>query len=167
MFGLIRKDKGFPDVLKNFTYDNIGNSIVLLVGALQDVTQVEIDNVIKNYKLGDTVIFKKGFVEDGKVADYFCSCDYVFLSHQKHFSSFSGPLALSMQYKKPVISSFNWQVSDIVEGNNLGFIFKNDCSLSKILKKSSKIDYRYDANGVDFYSWDSAALRIAKWFDAQ
>jgi glycosyltransferase involved in cell wall biosynthesis len=165
MFGLIRKDKGFPSILENFSHENVRDSILLLAGALQDVTQAEIDETIKKYKLEDTVIFKKGFIKESDVANYFCSCDYVFLSHQEHFNSFSGPLALSMQHKKPVISSFNWQVSSIVEGNNLGYIYKDKQSLSKILKKATEIDYKYNSSGIDFYSWDSAALRIKDWFD--
>ena len=167
MFGLIRKDKGFPDILKNFTGENIGNSKVLLVGALQDVTKIEIDEIIKKYKLEDSIIFRDGFIEEEQVADYFCSCNYVFLSHQRHFISFSGPLALSMQYKKPVISSYNWQVSHIVEGNDLGYIYEDIPSLSKVLKKATRSEYDYNASAVSFYSWDSAALRIKNFFEAR
>jgi len=164
MFGLIRKDKGFPEILKHFSNENIGSSKLVVAGDIQDVTLQELNDMIDKYKLKDNIILRIGYIEEEDIKYYFAASDYVILSHQQHFSSFSGPFALSMQYKKPVICSNSKQVGEIVLNNNLGYIYKDEESLIDAIKKSNLSKYNYDPeSNINYYTWDSAADRIKKW----
>lgn len=166
MFGLIRKDKGFPQILKHFSSENIGSSKLVIAGDIQDVTLKELNDVINEYDLNNNIILRIGYIEEEDIKYYFAASDYVVLSHQQHFSSFSGPFALSMQYRKPVICSNSKQVGEIVLNNNLGYVYKDEKSLVDAIKKFNINKYEYDPeNNIDYYTWSSAANRINEWFN--
>lgn len=163
LFGLIRRDKGFPDILRFFNQEIIGDAKVILAGALQDVTISEINNVIKKYKLQNNIILKIGYIPENEIKYFFSAANCVILSHQPTFKSFSGPLALSMQYKKPVISSNSLQVGDIVKSCQLGYIYNNDIEFSECLKSFNSKDNYIPREKVEFYTWDNSAKRVKAW----
>ena len=169
-FGLLRLDKCIPEIfykIANVEVPSNKKIRILIRGLRQDVTELEVLEALNSLKKsGYHVDYKDGFVADSQIEYLFTSTDYVFLSHNINFGSFSGPLSQAFQYKRSIISSNSKTVGSIIRELNAGYVYSNYNELDHILREIFKIDDPAEISvDAKFYLWSACAERISNRID--
>lgn len=166
-FGIIREDKGIFELLECLR--NIDQKVYLLIaGPTWNITEIEIIKKIKSLGIKDRVILRVGYIEEQHIKLYFSASDFVFLTHKKSFYSFSGPLSLSVEHRRPVISTDVGELGYFVKKFRLGITYEADNWKDLIAKSNhfissnipiNKREFGFD-EALSFNSWEVVASRI-------
>ena len=118
-FGTVRAYKGIDQLLHVFKHQNASGAILLLAGKIHDVAyaQALCRNDLPNIKI------HAGFIDVDEVQYYFNACDAVVLPFNEVESS--GTVILAMSFGKPVITSSQFSVAEILAGQK-ALLYTND-----------------------------------------
>lgn len=120
-FGMIRKDKGFLDLLTAVGGLD-GEYLLLVVGAPFDWSEHDLARRIADSPARDRIVARLGYVPDGEMARYFSAADAVVLPYVREYVGGSGPLALACSYGRPVIASRVAEMTDLVSTHGVGLL---------------------------------------------
>jgi len=161
LFGLIRKGKGYENVIKALQKVKklFPNSVLLIVGAIQtgELYQgeqyiKELEQLVKKLELKDHVIFLTKYIPDQEVPTFFGAADILVLPYEKgkSYYSASGILHLAMNFGAPVIAAKTLQFSEVKNEENGKLVEPEDTgSLANAiieLLKNDKKRVRYSEN---------------------
>ena len=150
-FGLMRKYKGVPDLLKVWNED-FPPGLLMLAGSCTDPA---LSNLIGSYQAGDpTIHCHLDFIPDEEVPNYFEACDAVCLPFRNVTTSGSALLALS--FAKPIIAPRMGSLEDLPEA--VGFFYKS----SSTSGLSSAISRFFTADPAELRAKSESALEQAE-----
>ncbi|MBC8046661.1 MAG: glycosyltransferase family 4 protein [Fimbriimonadaceae bacterium] len=108
-FGNLRKYKGIDELLYLFNKQNDNNVVLVIAGKLYDTTYLK----IRDYQNNSNIIIHNRYIKTEEVQYYFNACDVVILPFKKIESS--GTVILAMSFSKPVITSSEFAVTEILK----------------------------------------------------
>jgi len=129
LFGLIRKGKGYENLIKAFQKikEKIPNTILLIAGTTQknQVYQGEqylkkLKQLVKNLKLEKHVKFITKYIPEEELTTFFNAADVLVLPYEKgqSYYSASGVLHLAMSFETPVIAAKSLHFAELKHVNN-------------------------------------------------
>lgn len=159
-YGFIRDNKNL-DLFLQAMVDH-ERAYLLVAGRNQSKKDKNIqyyENLARELKISDRVVFDEGFISEPKTDYYFSLCDYIVLTYDETFRSQSGVLNIAANYKKPVIASAGSSpLKKCVEDYSLGVFCEPD-SLNGLSTGLSKM---LTSNGLPPPDWD-AYTHYASW----
>jgi len=174
-FGQIKKIKGLdillnalPEVIKVFP------DLKLVIAGKEwkdDFSRYQ--EIIKNNGLSDFVIPRVQYIPDEQVSSYFRASDLVVLPYKKIYQS--GVLLMAMSYKAPVLVSDIPGMTEIIDNDVNGFLFKSEDSenlasrLVNILGNKKEL-MRVANSGyekvIEEHNWDNIGLKMDEEYNA-
>lgn len=139
-FGRLDKYKGIKTLLSAYLLDNSNELPKLIIAGKGILTKCEISLI---NKLKDKVIVFNKYISEDEIIQLFTKSIALILPYKE--ASQSGVIPLAYQFKKPVIASDLPGLSEFVENNITGFLFKANDSLDlyNCLKKLKLCDASY------------------------
>ena len=161
-FGVLRKDKRIEKLVKLFLKINDSKFALKIIGKSFDIDVKKIKKDIEKSKSNTNVSIIDRYVKDQEIQKLFENSDFFVISHDASFDSASGPLALALQYKKPVLCFSSNFVSSLVRESNFGAVVDMDSISTQKLKKIilSLPDLNYDSEKIDLYQWSEITKRL-------
>lgn len=124
LFGQIKKVKGLdllleamPAVIKKFS-----KAILVIAGKVWRNDFSIYENIINKNRIEKNVVCNIQYVSDDEVPFYYNAADIVALPYTRIYQS--GVLLMAMSYKKPVVVSDLEGMTEIIQDNENGFVFK-------------------------------------------
>ena len=145
-FGMIKKVKGLEILLRSLKdVIKIHPDIFLVIaGRAWKNDFSDYQRIIDKYNLHDYCLIRNEYIKQQDVSLYYSSADLVVMPYTRIYQS--GVLLMSMSYNIPVLVSDLPPLTEVIQDNKTGFVFKNgdNKSLSKkinqIFSELGKID---------------------------
>ena len=165
-FGQIKKIKGLDILLEAYAklLKKTKKTITLIVAGKIWKDEVSIyQKIIEEYNLSEHLIMNIKYIPDEDVVYYYSAADCIVLPYKKIFQS--GVLLMAQSYNVPVIVSDLRGMTEIVQNEKNGFVFKSEDSNSLCDVMNTVIDYpdltTLQNNSFSIlqkeYNWDSIA----------
>ncbi|ODS30601.1 MAG: hypothetical protein SCARUB_04282 [Candidatus Scalindua rubra] len=124
-FGQIKKAKGLDLLLRSLSIvkEDFPTVKLLIAGKVWKDDFNQYQKTIKTLGIKENVIQHIKYIPDKCVKYYFSSADLVVLPYRKIYQS--GVLLMAMSYKKPVLVSDIDGMTEIIQNNVNGFLFRN------------------------------------------
>ncbi|MFA6127041.1 MAG: glycosyltransferase family 4 protein [Bacteroidales bacterium] len=166
-FGVIRNDKGIKELIDSLK--DINQLVYLLIaGSVWDISEDEIKARIKKNDIEGRVILHLGYITENDISKYFSAADFIFLTHKGSFYSFSGPLSLSVEHRRPVVATNVGEIGYFVQRFNLGITYEADNWPDLVIKTNQFIKYQISNSipeygfkeAMEYNSWNAVSERI-------
>lgn len=128
---------------------------------------------IRSRALGESVLFRPGYVADGDIPFYFSAADLVVLPYTT--GTYSGVIHLAYSFGNPIVTTDVGAVGDTVRGDGSGLVVKPGDpaalagALTDLLRDPSAraaCAVRIEAAARDKYGWDRVARQTLDWYGA-
>ena len=129
-FGMIKKEKGLEVLLHSLKDVVSKNKDVFLViaGRVWENNFSIYQKIIDDNKLSDYCLIHNKFIPHEDVDHYYSSADLVVLPYKRIYQS--GVLMMSLSYEKAVLVSDLSPLTEVVQDEKTGFVFKSENSIS-------------------------------------
>ena len=168
-FGIIRKYKGLDILLKAFADKRLNDGSLKLIVAgefYEDDTVYQ--NIIKKYKLEDSLILDTKFIDDEEVVNYFCAADIIVQPYKN--ATQSGVTQIAYHFDKPMLVTDVGGLKEIVPHNKVGYVvLPNEKEVANAL-----VDFYQNNREAEFiegvkdekqkYSWQKMIDNIYKLY---
>jgi len=162
-FGVLRKQKRLDLLTQLFLDADTSKLQLKIIGKCMDTNLVKLKQMIRASNSSTSIAIEDRYVPEDDVDNIFFDSDIVVLSHDKSFSSVSGPLFQAISYKKPILCFSYNDVRDLVHEEKLGTIVDFDkvkpdeleSICLELLQNNAKPNF-------NFFSWDNISERIAE-----
>ncbi len=120
-FGIIRKYKGLAILLQAFADKRLNNGkIKLIIAGEFYEDNSEYLNLIKQYKLENSIILATKFIPDEEVVNYFCAADII-VQPYIHATQ-SGVTQIAYHFNKPMLVTDVGGLKEIVPHHKVGYV---------------------------------------------
>lgn len=170
-FGALRKSKGILGILESFK--NVNNDLTLIIaGSESDISIDKLNLIIEQNGIEKRVIKHIKYILEDEIKYYFGISDIVLTAHTSDFLSFSGPVALAVQYNRLFIASNVGEVGYFTRNSGIGRLYETE-NMENFVEVLNKLyeDQKLDSNNfntnrkfVQNYSWIEISNRISSLY---
>ena len=153
-FGLVRKDKGIVDFIRNI---NLQKYKIDIIG------KVLFNEILKIKK--KNIMINNVYLNQSKIKSIFLKYDFLILPYNKNYSGSAGPLFLALSYRLPVIFSDIPIFRYFLKKYKVGYIFNQRNFESQISKISYKQYKKFIFNGIKYCkenNWNNLTSKYEK-----
>lgn len=122
--GETRYEKGLDIFLE--ACENIENINLIIAGKEKDISENEIDKIIREKKLNFPVTKLIKFLTEDELNELLYLSSFVVLPYRKCFDGASGPLVEGVMYDKCIIGPNHGSLGDLIQKYHLGYCFKSE-----------------------------------------
>jgi glycosyltransferase involved in cell wall biosynthesis len=153
-FGLVRKDKGIVNFIKNI---NLQKYKIDIIG------KVLFNEILKIKKKNITI--SNIYLNESKIKSIFSKYDFLLLPYDKSYPGSAGPLFLALSFRLPVIFSDIPIFRYFLKKYKIGYIFNKRNFESQIDKISYKQYKEFVYNGIKYCkenNWNNLTSKYEK-----
>jgi len=166
-FGYIRPYKGLQCLIEALPEIRKFVPVQLLVAGEFYEEKKETLALIEKLGLKEAIILHDQFIENEKVADYFCAADLVVLPYRS--ATQSGIVQIAYYYEKPVVATSVGGLPEVIRPGKTGYLVppENPKALAhaiiQFFTKDRNVPFaRWIRQEREMYSWDCMAEAIEK-----